>query len=423
MRPPEAWRGAAIRRLPHPRGAGEGGADRRGSAKRVLVVDDEEQDRVLVAALVASLGYEVETARDGVDALGKLELDIDVVLLDISMPRMDGFEVMRRMREEPRFQDVPVIAVTMLDGRADRLRVLQAGARDFIAKPVEMTELMVRLESQLRLSKARQDAERYSLGLEEQVARRTAQLRASLEGTAEAERRAYDAQINTIRRLVLAAELKDPETGQHIVRLSMYSTILARALGLTAHQTEVLRHAITMHDVGKIGIPDAILCKPGTLTPHERKVMESHTVIGARLLADSPSELLHEGESIALTHHERWDGTGYPRRLAGEQIPLNGRICAVVDVFDAWTSWRPYRAAVPPGVAFELVLRGRGSHFDPALSDAFVAERERVLGVHASLGEDPWVVAQPPAGDGRGPAGHLGSDGEHPAAPAGEPSP
>src|ERR1700730_10840755 len=191
MRPPEAWRGAATRHPPHPRGAGEGGADLMRSDKRVLVVDDEEQDRVLVAGLGASLGYEVETARDGVDALCKLELDIDVVLLDISMPRMDGFEVMRRMREEQRFQDVPVIAVTMLDSRADRLRVLQAGACDFIAKPVEMTELMVRLESQLRSRGARQAADGYSLGFEEQVARRPAQLRASLEGMAEAERRAY----------------------------------------------------------------------------------------------------------------------------------------------------------------------------------------------------------------------------------------
>jgi putative two-component system response regulator len=368
-------------------------ADLPAGAPRILIVDDEEQNRALIGALVRALGYQVETARDGMDAIHKLELDVDAVLLDMSMPRMDGFEVMRRMREQERFRDVPVIAVTMFDSRADRLRALQAGANDFIAKPVERTELMVRLEAQLQLRQARRADRLQNLQLEEQVDRRTAQLRDSLQRMAEAERQAYDAQIATIRRLVLAAELKDPETGLHIVRLSLYSGILARALGYTPQQAEVLRHAITLHDVGKIGIPDAILRKPGALTPDERKVMESHTVIGARLLADSPSELLREGETIALSHHERWDGTGYPQGLAGEQIPLSGRICAVLDVFDALTTWRPYRAALPSEVAFDEVARGRGTHFDPALVDLFLAARDKVLAVHASLSHDPWGVA------------------------------
>ncbi len=362
-------------------------------APRILVVDDEEQNRALVGALVRALGYRVETARDGVDALFKLELDVDAVLLDLSMPRMDGFEVMRRMREQERFRDVRIIAVTMLDGRADRLRALQAGAHDFIAKPVERSELLVRLEAQIQLRQARRADRCQSLELEEQVERRTAQLRDSLQRMADAERRAYDAQINTIRRLVLAAELKDAETGLHVVRLSRYSGILARGLGFTPRQEEVLRHAVTLHDVGKIGIPDAILRKPGVLTPEERRVMETHTVIGARLLADSPSELLREGEAIAFSHHERWDGAGYPRRLAGERIPRGARICAVIDVFDALTTSRRYRAALPPAAAFDEVTRGRGKHFDPELADLFVAERDKILAVHASLSHDPWSVA------------------------------
>lgn len=367
-----------------------------GRPPRILVVDDDEQNRALVGALVQALGYRVETARDGVDAMFKLELDADAVLLDLSMPRMDGFEVMRRMREEERFRDVRVIAVTMLDSRADRLRALQAGADDFIAKPVERTELMVRLEAQLELRQARRADRCQSLALEQQVERRTAQLRDSLQRMAEAERRAYDAQVSTIRRLVLAAELKDSETGLHVVRLSRYSGILARGLGFTPLQEEVLRHAVTLHDVGKIGIPDAILRKPGALTPDERRVMETHTVIGARLLADSPSELLREGEAIAWSHHERCDGAGYPRRLAGESIPRGGRICAVIDVFDALTTWRPYRAALSPGAAFDELTRGRGTHFDPELVDLFAAERDRVLAVHASLSHDPWSVAAEP---------------------------
>lgn len=359
---------------------------------RILIVDDVEQSLLLMSSMVQELGYEVETALDGLDALAKLELlasEIDLVLLDVEMPRLDGYEVARRLRENRRFSDLPVIMVTVLDSREDRLRAVQAGASDFISKPVDRTELMVRVSSQLKLKAAQDALKRYSSQLEEQVAQRTARLREALQETADAQRRTYDAHVDTIRRLVLAAELKDAHTAEHIVRLSLYSGVLARALRFAPGEAEVLRHAVTMHDVGKIGIPDTILTKPGSLTTEERQIMETHTAIGARILADSPSELLRAGQVIALSHHERWDGSGYPQRLAGERIPLHGRICAVLDVFDALTSERPYREALSADTAIALMMRDRGLHFDPTLLDLFAAHRDEVVSIHARLADQP----------------------------------
>jgi putative two-component system response regulator len=361
---------------------------------RILVVDDVEQNLALLGSLVRSLGYEVETARDGLEALAKLALGVDLVLLDVMMPGLDGYEVARRVRSDSRTGDLPIILVTVLDSREDRVRAIQAGASDFIAKPVDKTELLVRISSQLRLKQAQDALKRSQAELEERVARRTAELRRTCEEAADANRRTYAAHVDTIRRLVLAAELKDPETARHILRISRYSRVLAKALHLAPGETEVLGHAVTMHDVGKIGIPDAILFKRGALDEDERKVMESHTLIGSRILADSPSELMQQGHVVALTHHERWDGTGYPRRLRGEQIPLAGRICAVIDVFDAMTTARPYRPAIPPAEALEAMRRGRGLHFDPRLLDLFMDRLDDVLEVRERLVEEAAAARQ-----------------------------
>jgi putative two-component system response regulator len=363
-------------------------------ARRILVVDDVEQNLALLGGLVRSLGYEVETARDGLEALAKLALGVDLVLLDVMMPGLDGYEVARRVRADARTADLPIILVTVLDSREDRVKAIQAGASDFIAKPVDKTELLVRISSQLRLKEAQDALKRSQAGLEEQVARRTDELRRTCEVAADANRRTYFAHIDTIRRLVLAAELKDPETARHIMRISRYSAVLAKALHMSPGETEVLAHAVTMHDVGKIGIPDAILFKRGALDEEEKKVMESHTLIGGRILADSPSELMQQGQVVALSHHERWDGTGYPRRLRGEQIPLAGRICAVVDVFDAMTTTRPYRPAFSPDVALETMRRGRGAHFDPMLLDLFMDRLEEVLAVRERLVEEAAAERQ-----------------------------
>ena len=369
-------------------------------ARRILVVDDVEQNLALLGGLVRSLGYEVETARDGLEALAKLALGVDLVLLDVMMPGLDGYEVARRVRADARTADLPIILVTVLDSREDRVKAIQAGASDFIAKPVDKTELLVRISSQLRLKEAQDALKRSQAGLEEQVARRTEELRRTCEVAADANRRTYHAHIDTIRRLVLAAELKDPDTARHIMRISRYSAVLAKALHMSPGETEVLAHAVTMHDVGKIGIPDAILFKRGALDEEEKKVMESHTLIGSRILADSPSELMQQGQVVALSHHERWDGTGYPRRLRGDQIPLAGRICAVVDVFDAMTTTRPYRPAFSPDVALETMRRGRGAQFDPMLLDLFMDRLGEVLEVRERLVEEAAAERQlwPPEG-------------------------
>jgi putative two-component system response regulator len=363
-------------------------------ARRILVVDDVEQNLALLGGLVRALGYEVETARDGLEALAKLALGVDLVLLDVMMPGLDGYEVARRVRADPRTHDLPIILVTVLDSREDRVKAIQAGASDFIAKPVDKTELLARISSQLKLKEAQDELKRGRAELEERVAQRTAALRRTLEETADANRRTWAAHVDTIRRLVLAAELKDPDIARHILRISRYSVALAKALRMSPGETEVLGHAVTMHDVGKIGIPDAILFKRGALDAEERAVMESHTLIGSRILADSPSELMRRGQVVALTHHERWDGTGYPRRLRGEEIPLEARICAVVDVFDAMTTARPYRVALPLEEAIAEMRRGKGLHFDPRLLDLFMDRLDEMLALRERLVQEDAAAGQ-----------------------------
>jgi len=354
-------------------------------ATRILVVDDVDQNRLLLEGMVESLGYEVETAGNGLDALAKLPLSVDLILLDVMMPGIDGYEVARRVRADGSFADLPIIMVTALDSREDRVRAVEAGANDFIAKPVDKTELRVRLSSQLKLKQAQDSLKRHQAELERTVEQRTDDLRRALHTLADEQLKTHEAHLDTIRRLVLAAECKDMDTAEHIQRMTQFGIVLAQALCLPGEDVEVLRHAIPMHDVGKIGIPDSILLKPGKLTPEEREIMNSHTLIGARILSGSPSNLLQAGEVIALSHHEWWDGHGYPAGLRHENIPLWGRICALADVFDALTSDRPYRRAMTNDDALELMQQGRGSQFDPDLFDLFIAHLDKVLAVQASF--------------------------------------
>ncbi|HEY0554824.1 MAG TPA: HD domain-containing phosphohydrolase [Thermoanaerobaculia bacterium] len=348
---------------------------------RILVVDDDELHRWLLGGMLGSLGYDFELASDGLEALGKLTGEIDLVLLDVVMPGLDGFEVARRIRADGRFCDLPVILITALDSREDRVRAVEAGASDFIAKPVDQTELRVRIRSQLTLKEAQDALKRHGAQLEAEVAARTLALRTALDETSEAHRRTHQAHLDTLQRLVLATALRDGETAEHIQRISLSTEVLARRFELPLGEVEILSRAAAMHDIGKIGIPDAILLKKGPLTPEERGIMESHTLLGARLLAGSPSALIQAGATIALTHHERWDGTGYPRGLAGTDIPLGGRICSVVDVFDALTSDRPYRQALPLEEALTLMWTGRSCQFDPDLFDAFESCHAEILQV------------------------------------------
>jgi len=356
--------------------------------RRVLVVDDEALNRKVLEGFLKGLGHETVPAASGVEALERLDESIDLVLLDIMMPGMDGYEVCRQIREEHRCSDVPVIVVTALSSAEDRLRAVEAGANDFIAKPIDKTELRVRSDSMLRIKDARDEVKRYQSELEELVSVRTRALEMAVDNLRSLQEATRAAHLETVHCLSFAAEYKDEDTAFHIQRMSRYSSLLAERLGLPASEVETVLHASPMHDVGKIGIPDAILLKPGKLDADEWKLMREHTTIGARILGDSSdSELLQVGSVIALSHHEKWDGSGYPAGLAGEDIPLYGRICAVADVFDALTSKRPYKEAFPVEKALAIMREGHGSHFDPRILDLFFDNLDTVLEIKERFSE------------------------------------
>ena len=340
-------------------------------SSRVLIVDDEEGSRRALQRTLTRLGHEVELAHDGVEALGTLVLDIDLVMLDAEMPAMDGFELAACIRATPEYIDIPIIMVTGLDSNDMRLRAVAAGVNDFIAKPFVFVEVQLRTTMLLQLKQARDAIKRSGIDLEQMVQQRTADLRGALEKMAVAQRKTQEAHLDTIRRLVLAAEYKDRDTAMHVERIGLYSEVLAKGLNLAPGAVETIRYAAPMHDIGKLGIPDAILLKPGQLDEAEWAIMRQHTTIGANILQDSASSLLRVGNDIALTHHERWEGGGYPNNLQGAEIPVAGRICAVVDVFDALTSNRPYREALPNETVYDQLETQSGTHFDPEIVDVF----------------------------------------------------
>ena len=347
-------------------------------SQRLLVVDDEEMIREMLTKILESLGYEVETACDGFEALAKLSFDIDLVLLDVNMPAMDGYEVARRIRDDSQHHDLPIIFVTGMASQEERIRAVEAGGNDFIAKPFQVTEVQVRTASLVRLKETNDELKRYSRELEETVAKRTGALRRALESMVETQRLLREANLETIQSLVVAAEFKDRDTAGHIQRMSHLSSMLARKLRLPPGEIELILNASPMHDIGKIGTPEDILLKPGKLTENEFKTIKEHPIYGSQILSRSRSDLLKTGKIIALTHHEKWDGSGYPHGLAGENIPLYGRICAVADVFDALTSERPYKEAFSNEEAVNFLLESSGKNFDPHLVELFLGNMNEV---------------------------------------------
>jgi len=353
----------------------------------VLIVDNDEGNRRVLAAQVESLGHVWEEAQGGAESLELLHERFDLLLINGTMPVMDGFELTCRIRSQEKCRDIPIIMVTELDSREDHMQAVEAGADDFITKPVDRYELQARAESLFKM-KASQDAVRHHQDdLERLVAARTSELQSAMSEVVLGHQHIYEAQLDTIHRLALAAEHRDEHTASHIHRVSHYCGLMAWALDLSADETEHIQQGSIMHDVGKIGIPDSILLKEGRLSSAERGVMEQHTIIGADILRGSSSKLLQIGEIIALTHHERWDGTGYPQGLKGEQIPLHGRICAVADVYDALTSKRPYKKAFARHEARQILCQGYGTHFDPQILDLFLANFEVVEVIQDRYGE------------------------------------
>jgi len=330
-----------------------------------LVVDDQIQNIELLEAFLTPQGYDIIRAQSGKEALAILSgNDIDLILLDVMMPGMDGFEVTRRVRENPSFQLLPIILVTALREIEDHVKGIEAGCDDFISKPVDKPELIARVRALLKVKAYHDLVQDYQNKMELEIKIRTQELQQSLTRT-------KAASLEIIQRLSIASEYKDEETGNHISRMSRYAAAVARRMGLDETMTEMVLSTAPMHDLGKIGIPDRILLKPAKLSPLEWEIMKRHTLIGAEILKGSEIELIRTGEMIARTHHEKWDGSGYPAGLRGEEIPLYGRITAIADVFDAMTSVRPYKEAFSVEKALDLIRDERGSHFDPAVVDAF----------------------------------------------------
>ncbi|MBI3129490.1 MAG: response regulator [Candidatus Tectomicrobia bacterium] len=351
------------------------------SPKRILIVDDELEHVQFLERHLHGMGHHIETAQDGFEAMARVKLGVDLVLLDVRMPRMDGFEVARQIRADPAFLDLPIIMVTVLGNKDDRLRAVEAGANDFISKPVDLVELHVRTRSLLKLKEARDQLRRRHDELEIAVTDRTRSLRSALDEVATAQRDTYEAHLETIRRLAVVAEYKDPDTAQHIQRVREYAFLLAQGMGLPPGEVEMIQHAAPMHDVGKIIVPETILLKPEKLTHEEWKVMQQHTVAGGSILGGSSSKLLQMGEIIALSHHEKWDGSGYPKGISERDIPAAGRIIAVADVFDALTSERPYKKAYSFQETLDIMQAEADVHFDPAVLGIFVRHRHTVKGM------------------------------------------
>jgi putative two-component system response regulator len=362
------------------------------SEGRILVVDDEPAVRRVLNKLLRNRGYEVIEAASGQQALDVLEhCEVDTVLLDVMMPGLTGVEVCRRIRANPKIAHTPVVFVTAAADQRSRREAREAGADDFLSKPFDEVELRARVRNSVKTKIHNDGLANESQRLKIAVDDRT---RALQQATAALERARAEldrAQRETIERLTRAAEFRDDETAAHLQRMSHYSRLLARRKGLDDYTAELIRVASPMHDVGKIGIPDSILLKPGKLTREEFEIMKQHAEIGYRILSGSDSPLLELAASIARSHHEKWNGSGYPRGLTGEDIPVEGRIVAVADVFDALTSRRPYKKAWSLADAIALLQAGRGEHFDPEIVDLFLGSIDEVLEIKSRFRDDEAI--------------------------------
>ena len=329
------------------------------------------------------LGYKTRQAEDGVKALVTMNQDIDLVIADISMPGMNGFDLIREIRSDLSYRDVPIVVMTGLDSKDQRLTAIECGANDFISKPVDLTELEVRVASLLRIRDIQKELKAYKAHEAAEVSPHTAVLHKALDKVADASGHSEETRRETLESLALAAEYRDLDQSRHLHRMSEYSALLAHAAGLPPREVEIIKLASVMHDVGKLAVRNGILLKKGKLTEDERREMEVHAEVGASMLSGSNAAFMQVGEVIARTHHERWDGTGYPNGLAGTDISLYGRICAIADVFDALTSVRSYKEAYSLEKSWRIMVEGRGSLFDPDLLDLFIQERHAVEEIYA----------------------------------------
>lgn len=342
---------------------------------RILLVDDVAANiKVLECTLTADGYTNLVATTDSRKAVEHYQqVGSDLLILDLQMPHMDGFEVMAKLREHNPGPLAPILVLTAQHDQEVRLRALDEGARDYVTKPFERRELLMRVRNLLEVQLTHRLLREQNQLLELAVQQRTQEL--------------CDTQLEIVNRLGRAAEYRDNETGLHIIRMSMISALLGKAIGMSDGEVDMLLKASPMHDVGKIGIPDDILLKPGKLTADEWKTMQTHAAIGAEILSGHHSELLEMAREIALTHHEKWDGSGYPHGLQGRDIPLVGRIVALADVFDALTSKRPYKEAWTVEKAVALIKSSSGTHFDPALVESFLTVMPEIIRITEQYAE------------------------------------
>jgi len=361
----------------------------------VLIVDDNPENLTVLGELLQPL-YRVRAANTGERALQLATLAPlpSLILLDVMMPVTDGFEVLRRLRESPLTRDIPVIFVTAMDTSEDEAHGLALGAVDYITKPLRPAIVLARVRAHLELKQARDQLSEHNMSLEAEVARRMVE-----------NQLIQDVSIHALARL---AETRDSETGNHLLRTQAYVRTLAQRLRrhprfeatLSEHTIDVLAKSAPLHDIGKVGIPDHVLRKPGKLTPQEWEVMKTHARLGAEAIehaeqdAEQPVEFLTIAKQIAHHHHEKWDGSGYPDGLAGDSIPLPARLMALADVFDALISRRVYKDAMSYERARDIIQDWRGSHFDPDVADAFITGFDEFVAIAQRYRDD---AAETPA--------------------------
>lgn len=353
----------------------------------ILVVDDTPANLRLLTMALSGRGYRLRAAPNGEAALRMVFDEApDMVLLDINMPDLDGYAVCDRMKANAHLRDIPVLFISATNDTKAKLRAFYRGGLDYITKPFQLEEVFARVATHMELRMLRRRLQDHNARLSQIVAGQVREI--------------SEAQVATIVALAKLAERRDDNTGAHIDRIGAFAGTLAMVLPSTVrgdlrfHRDFVgmISRAAALHDIGKVGVPDAILLKPGRLTPEEFETIKTHTVIGyetlqAVLVSYPGNEMVRVGAQVARSHHERWDGTGYPDRLAGESIPLPARIVALADVYDALRSQRPYKKPIPHAESVAIIREGRGSQFDPALVDAFLEQEGEFEAIWHSLGE------------------------------------
>lgn len=370
--------------------------ERKAMKKKVLIVDDTKSHRDLLRSILLHYGYEIVEAENGKEGFEKaLEFLPDIVISDVIMPEMNGFELCRKIKGDKRFEFLPVVLVTASDRIEDKITGLKEGADEFLTKPVVPSELSLRVSNLLKIKDMNEKILNYSKDLEKEVNEKTMELKNALNELTKSNEEILNAQKETIFRLALAGEYKDEDTPVHIKRVSLYVKLISKELSLKDAEIELYEMASTMHDVGKIGIPDRILLKKGKLTNKEYNLMKTHTIIGAQILEASQSSYIQIAHQIAEAHHEKYNGEGYPYGKKGEEIPLCARITTIADVFDALVSRRRYKEKWDISKALQLIESEAGKHFDENVVQAFFNVKDKIIEINYRLNENTMPVERP----------------------------